>query len=331
MKVAFFSTRKYDRKYFDETNRSLQHDFVYFENRLREKTAPLASDCDCVCAFVNDTLNRETLESLAQGNTKLIAMRCAGYNNVDMEAAKELGFTVVRVPAYSPHAVSEHVIAILMALYRTTHRSHNRVREGNFSLEGMVGHEVYGKTVGIIGTGKIGALVAKLFLGFDCKVLAFDTQPDESLISKGVEYAELDAIWNDCDIISLHCPLLPATQHLINEDTLQKMKRGVTIINTSRGGLVDTTAAYHALKSGKLGFFGIDVYEEEDRLFFEDLSTEIIQDDLFMRLTTFPNVFITGHQAFFTDTALTNIAETTISNISEFESTGRCTNQVETQ
>lgn len=328
MKVAFFSTRKYDRKYFDQANASVGHELVYFENRLREETAPLAIDCDCVCAFVNDRLNRNTLSLLAQSKTKLIAMRCAGYNNVDVEAANELGITVVRVPAYSPHAVSEHVIAILMALYRTTHRSHNRVREGNFSLEGMVGHEVFGKTVGIIGTGKIGALVAKLFLGFDCKVYAFDTRKDEELARWGIEYADLDKLWKTCDIISLHCPLLPATKHLINEETLSKMKQGVTIINTSRGALIDTAAAYRALKSGKMGYLGIDVYEEEDNLFFEDLSAEIIQDDLFMRLTTFPNVFITGHQAFFTDTALTNIADTTLNNISEFEATGSSTNQV---
>lgn len=328
MKIAVFSTRKYDRKYFDLANEKLGHELIYFENLLREETAQLAADCDCVCAFVNDKLNEQTLALLAQGKTRLLAMRCAGYNNVDVEAANKYGITVVRVPAYSPHAVSEHVIAILMALYRTTHRSHNRVREGNFSLEGMVGHEVFGKTVGVIGTGKIGALVAKLFLGFGCKVCAYDMRKDEELIRWGIQYSDLDAIWETCDIISLHCPLLPATKHLINDDTLAKMKPGVTIINTSRGALVDTAAAYRALKSGKLGFFGIDVYEEEDNLFFEDLSTEIIQDDLFMRLTTFPNVFITGHQAFFTDTALTNIADTTFYNISEFEVSGTCSNQV---
>ncbi len=328
MKVAFFSTRKYDRKYFDQANASSDHELVYFENLPREETAALANGYDCVCAFVNDKLTRNTISLLAQGGTKLIAMRCAGYNNVDIEAAQELKVTVVRVPAYSPHAVSEHVIAILMALYRTTHRSHNRVREGNFSLEGMVGHEVFGKTVGIIGTGKIGALVAKLFLGFGCKVYAFDMHKDEKLVSLGIEYADLDTLWATCDIISLHCPLLPATKHLINDDTLSKMKQGVTVINTSRGALIDTAAAVRALKSGKLGYFGIDVYEEEDNLFFEDLSSEIVQDDLFMRLTTFPNVFITGHQAFFTDTALRNIADTTLSNIKKFDTTGQCANKV---
>lgn len=328
MKVAVFSTRKYDQKYFDKANAATGHELVYYENLLREETAQLATDCECVCAFVNDKLNRNTLALLAQGQTRLIAMRCAGYNNVDLEAARDFGFTLVRVPAYSPHAVSEHVIAILMALYRTTHRSHNRVREGNFSLEGMVGHEVFGKTVGIIGTGKIGALVAKLFLGFSCKVYAFDMCKNDELINWGVQYEDLDTLWSMCDIISLHCPLLPATKHLVNDETLSKMKQGVTIINTSRGALIDTAAAFRALKSGKLGYFGIDVYEEEDNLFFEDLSSEIVQDDLFMRLTTFPNVFITGHQAFFTDTALGNIADTTLSNIAEFESTGTCTNLV---
>jgi D-lactate dehydrogenase len=301
---------------------------LYYENLLREETAQLAADCDCICAFVNDNLNANTLGLLAKGKTRLIAMRCAGFNNVDIEAAKSLGISVVRVPAYSPHAVSEHVIAILMALYRTTHRSHNRIREGNFSLEGMVGHEVFGKTVGVIGTGKIGALVARLFLGFGCKVYAFDMQKDQKLVDLGVVYGDLDTLWSDCDIITLHCPLLPQTKHLINEVTLSKMKEGVTIINTSRGGLIDTTAAFTALKSEKIGHLGINVYEEEDNLFFEDLSTEIIQDDLFMRLTTFPNVFITGHQAFFTNTALTNIAETTLSNIAQFEASGSCVNQV---
>lgn len=328
MKVAVFSTRKYDKKYLDQANKTMGHELVFFENLLREETVQLAADCDCVCAFVNDKLNEKTLALLAKGHTRLIAMRCAGFNNVDVEAANALGITVVRVPAYSPHAVSEHVIAILMALYRTTHRSHNRVREGNFSLEGMVGQEVFGKTVGVIGTGKIGALVAKLFLGFGCKVCAFDLREDEDLIRWGIQYADLDTLWKTCDILSLHCPLLPATKHLVNDDTLSKMKPGVTLLNTSRGALVDTAAAYRALKSGKLGYLGIDVYEEEENLFFEDLSTEIIQDDLFMRLTTFPNVFITGHQAFFTDTALANIAETTLSNIAEFEASGSCTNQV---
>ena len=328
MKVAFFSTRKYDRKYFDQANHAHGHEITYFENRLRSETASLAAGIDCVCAFVNDRLDRATLDHLAGGNTRLIAMRCAGYNNVDLEAAAELGMTLVRVPAYSPHAVSEHVVAILMALYRTTHRSYNRVKEGNFSLEGMVGREIFGKSVGVVGTGTIGALVARLFIGFGCQVIAFDLEQDPELVKLGVQYTDIDALWANSDIVTLHCPLLPATKHLINEETLSKMKDGVTIINTSRGGLIDTSAAYRALKSGKIGHFGIDVYEEEDSLFFEDLSTEIIQDDLFMRLTTFPNVFITGHQAFFTDTALTNIAETTLANIAEFETLGTCSNQV---
>lgn len=328
MNTAVFSARKYDRKYLDSANLTFEHTLTYFEHRLREPSAQLASEFECVCAFVNDHLNRETMTQLARGKTRLIAMRCAGYNNVDLEAARELGIAVVRVPAYSPHAVAEHVIAILMALYRTTHRSHNRVREGNFSLEGMVGQEVFGKTAGIIGTGQIGALVAKLFLGFGCQVYAYDVRQDDALLKQGVTYTDLETIWSTCDIISLHCPLIPETKHLINDQTLARMKDGVTLINTSRGGLVDTNAAYRALKSGKIGHFGIDVYEEEESLFFEDLSAEIIQDDLFMRLTTFPNVFITGHQAFFTDTALKKIAETTLSNIAEFEATGTCANQV---
>lgn len=328
MNIALFNTRKYDKQYFEQANGRFNHNISYFEPSLRQDTAPLAAGYECICAFVNDHLDRETLKTIAEGGTKLVAMRCAGYNNVDLEAAKEFGLSLVRVPAYSPHAVSEHVIALLMALYRTTHRSYNRVREGNFSLEGMVGREVFGKHVGVIGTGKIGALVARLFIGFGCKVFAYDKFKDESLIGLGVEYVELDDIWKHCDIITLHCPLLPETKHIINEESLAKMKDGVTLINTSRGGLVDTGAAYRALKSKKIGHFGIDVYEEEDSLFFEDLSTEIIQDDLFMRLTTFPNVFITGHQAFFTNNALTNIADTTLANIKEFEKTGKSVNEV---
>lgn len=328
MKTIVTSTKRYDRRYFEAMNERFKHELVFVEPRLDATTAALASDYPCVCAFVNDRLNHEAIEVLAEGGTRLVAMRCAGYNNVDLHAANDHGIMVVRVPAYSPHAVAEHVIALLMAMYRSTHRAHNRVREGNFSLEGMIGEEVFGSTVGVIGTGRIGAIVASIFKGFECEVYAHDVRQDEGLKAKGISYVPLETIWEECDIITLHCPLLPATEHLINDGTLAQMKDGVTIINTSRGGLVDTSAAYRGLKSRKIGYLGIDVYEEEENLFFEDLSTEIIQDDLFMRLTTFPNVFITGHQAFFTGNALTNIAETTLRNIREFEETGDCANKV---
>lgn len=328
MNIAVFSTKKYDKKYLELANKDAGHSLTFFESPLNRLTASTASEYSCVSAFVNDKLDRVTLEHLASGETRLIAMRCAGYNNIDLDAVRELGLTVVRVPAYSPHAVAEHVIALLMALYRTTHRSYNRVREGNFSLDGMIGHEVFGKTVGIIGTGKIGTIVAELFSGFNCERLAYDVSRNPAIEKMGIPYVSLDEIWERCHIITLHCPLLPATRYLVNADTISRMRDGVTLINTSRGGLIDTQAVYQALKSRKVGHLGIDVYEEEEHLFFEDLSSEIIQDDLFMRLTTFPNVMITGHQAFFTNRALTNIAETTLANITEFESTGACVNAI---
>ncbi len=255
-------------------------------------------------------------------------MRCAGYNNVDLQCAAENGIYIVRVPAYSPNAVAEHVIAMLLTLYRFTHKAYNRVKEGNFSLTGMTGHEIFGKTVGIIGTGKIGQVVVGIFKGFGCQVLAVDQNESQALIDLGVKYVSQEELFRSSDIISLHCPLKDDTHHMINDETLELMKDGVTIINTSRGGLIDTKAAYLALKSGKIGFLGVDVYEEEDKLFFEDLSTEIIMDDLFMRLTTFPNVLITGHQGFFTHRALNNISETTLQNIKDFEDKGQSSNLV---
>jgi len=328
MKIAVFSAKKYDRRFLEEANADGRHELHFVEAKLEAKTAPIGRDYECVCAFVNDRLDAETLEILASGRARLVALRCAGYNNVDLQSARRLGISVVRVPAYSPHAVAEHVIALLLALYRCTHRSYNRVREGNFSLEGLTGHEVNGKTVGIVGTGRIGSIAARLFRGFDCELLAHDTVENEDLKSLGLRYVSLDALLSRSDILTLHCPLLPETRHLIDEASIAKMKRGATLINTSRGGLVDTNAVYQALKTGRIGHLGIDVYEEEDKLFFEDLSSEIIQDDLFMRLTTFPNVLVTGHQAFFTNRALESIARTTLDNIAEFEDVGRCANAV---
>ncbi len=329
MNIAVFSTKKYDRQYLQQANREADHCLTYFEASLNRLTAATASEYPCVSAFVNDKLDRATLELLASGKTRLIAMRCAGYNNIDLEAARELKLLIVRVPAYSPHAVAEHVIALLLTLYRTTHRSYNRVREGNFSLDGLIGSEVSGKTVGIIGTGKIGGIVAELFSGFNCERIAYDVNRNPVIEEMGIPYVSLDEIWRRSQIITLHCPLMSSTKHMVNQASIAQMQDGITLINTSRGGLIDTKAVYQALKSKKIGHLGIDVYEEEEHLFFEDLSSEIIQDDLFMRLTTFPNVLITGHQAFFTNRALTNIADTTISNISEFERTGACMNAVQ--
>lgn len=328
MRVAVFSAKRYDLESLQVANAAFGFELAFFEATLSPKVAPLARDFDVVCAFVNDDLGEETIRLLAAGGTRLIAMRCAGYNNVDLKAAAEVGLKIVRVPAYSPYAVAEHVFALLFTLNRKTHRAFNRVREGNFSLEGLLGFDLHGKTVGIIGTGKIGAITAQRFLAFGCRVLAHDVQANPELVAAGVTYADLPALFAQSDIISLHCPLLPSTYHLIDEAALAQMKEGVCLINTSRGGLVDSQAVYRALKTGKIGLLGLDVYEEEGGLFFTDHGQRIIQDDLFMRLTTFPNVLITGHQAFFTEQALANIAETTLGNIREFANGGSCRHEV---
>lgn len=328
MKVAFFSTRKYDREFFEKNNDAFGHDLTFFEAHLNENTVALAHDYEAICVFVNDRLSADLIKILQEGKTRLIALRCAGFNNVDLKVAAECGIKVVRVPAYSPNAVAEHVFAMLLTLYRYTHKAYNRVKEGNFSLNGMTGHEIFGKTVGLIGMGKIGQITADIFKGFGCRVLASDPFQFKEVSAKGIEYVDNETIYQEADIISLHCPLNEETKYLINKESLEQMKDGVTIINTSRGGLVNTKDVYSALKSGKIAFLGIDVYEEEEKLFFEDLSTEIIMDDLFMRLTTFPNVLITGHQGFFTQRALNNIAETTLRNILEIERDGKSENEV---
>ncbi|MDP0499960.1 MAG: 2-hydroxyacid dehydrogenase [Verrucomicrobiota bacterium JB022] len=328
MQVAVFSTKSYDQESLAAANQPFGHELTFFEVGLGPKMAKIAAEYEAICAFVNDDLGAQTLQTLAEGKTRLIAMRCAGFNNVDLETLKETGLKLVRVPAYSPHAVAEHVMALLLTLNRKTHRAYNRVREGNFNLEGLMGFDIHGKTVGIIGTGKIGAITAKLFQAFGCHVLAYDVQENPELTSAGIGYVKLNQIFRESDIISLHCPLLPTTHHLIDDISLNQMKDGVCIINTSRGGLIDSQAIYRGLKSGKVGLLGLDVYEEEAGLFFTDHSQGIIQDDLFMRLTTFPNVLITGHQAFFTETAIRNIADTTLANIAEFENGGSCRNEV---
>jgi D-lactate dehydrogenase len=282
-------------------------------------TAPLAEGFPAVCAFVNDQLDAEVLNALHDGGTRLIALRSAGFNHVDLARAASLGMRVARVPAYSPYAVAEHAVALILTLNRKLHRAYARVREGNFSLDGLLGFEVHGSTVGIIGTGKIGVAFARIMSGFGCRLLAHDPYPNAECEKLGVEYVELPTLFGASDIIALHAPLMPATVHLIDEAALGQMKDGVMLVNTSRGALVDTRAVIDALKSGRLGGLGLDVYEEEEELFFEDFSDQVITDDVFARLLTFPNVVITGHQGFFTTSALQNIADTTVANITAFE------------
>ena len=281
-----------------------------------------------VCAFVNDTLNTTVLKTLVAQGTRLIALRCAGFNNVDIQTANSLGLHVVRVPAYSPHSVAEHSVALMLALNRRLHHAYNRVRNGNFALQGLLGFELRSKTVGVVGTGRIGTAVTQILHGFGCRLIAYDPQQNPECISLGVEYVALEKLYADSDIITLHCPLNPQTHHLIDRAAITRMKRGVMLINTSRGAVIDTLAVIEGLKSSKIGYLGLDVYEQEGDLFFQDLSDQIIQDDVFERLLTFPNVLITGHQGFFTAEALSSIAQTTLQNISIFERDGVCQNEV---
>jgi D-lactate dehydrogenase len=331
MKVAVFSTKSYDRQFLDRFNASFGHALTYLEPRLSVETALLAAGFPAVCVFVNDIADAQTLDILAAHGTKLIALRSAGFNHVDLKQAATLGLTVLRVPAYSPYAVAEHAIALILTLNRKTHRAYNRVRESNFSLNGLLGFDLHGRTVGVIGTGKIGLIFAQIMQGFGCKVVGYDKFPTPRFEEIGGTYAELPELFRTADIISLHCPLTPETHHLINEVAITQMKPGVMLINTSRGSLVDTQAVIDGLKSRKIGALGLDVYEQELDLFFEDLSGEIIEDDAFERLLSFHNVLVTGHQAFFTEEALANIAETTLSNITDFEQGCPCSNEVKAE
>jgi D-lactate dehydrogenase len=319
IEVAFFDTKPYDRQYFEQAAPG-RITWRFHEFRLDPETATTVRDARAACIFVNDRADRASLECLAARGVQLLALRCAGYNNVDLAAARSLKISVVRVPAYSPHAVAEHAIGLLLTLNRKTHRAYNRVREHNFSLNGLAGFDIAGKTAGIVGTGRIGKIAARLFRGFDARVLAVDSAPDLSWAeANGVEYTSLDELLAASDIISLHVPLLPETFHLFSTDTFARVKPGVFIINTSRGKLIDTPALIEALKRGRVGGVGLDVYEEEEGIFFEDLSGEVLQDDELSRLLTFPNVLITAHQAFFTQEALTEIARVTQENILRFE------------
>lgn len=320
MKVAVFSTKNYDRIFLQAANAERRHELSFLEPRLTQDTVRLAAGFPAVCVFVNDRLDAQVLGSLARAGTSLIALRSAGFNNVDLSAASNFGLTVVRVPAYSPFAVAEHTVGLILTLNRRIHRSYARVREGNFSLEGLLGFDLYSRTVGIVGTGRIGAIMARIMNGFGCRLVGHDPYPNPDCEKLGMNYVRLTDLFAASDVITLHCPLTPKTHHLINAEAISQMKHGVMLINTGRGALIDTTAVINALKSGRIGYLGLDVYEEEADLFFEDLSDQVIQDDVFARLLTFPNVIITGHQGFFTEEALRNIAETTLTNITAFES-----------
>ena len=318
--TAVFDTKPYDREPLGHAATGLAIEWTFHEFRLTQETAATANGAQVVCVFVNDHLDRPCLEILAAQGVKLVALRCTGFNNVDLAAAKELGLIVTRVPVYSPYAVAEHAVGLLMTLNRKVHRSYNRVREFNFSLNGLVGFDLHGKTAGIIGTGKIGRIVAKILRGFGMKVLAYDPFPNrEWATEEGVDYVDARTLASESDIISLHVPLMPETRHIIRRETLDLMKPGAIIINVSRGALIDTTALIEALKSGHLGGVALDVYEEEEGIFFEDLSGQVLQDDELARLLSFPNVLITSHQAFLTHEALADIARTTVANLSALD------------
>lgn len=328
MKVAFFSTKPYDREFFETANAVFSHELVFFEPRLTTETAALAIGFPVVCAFVHDQLNAAVLHKLAQGGTRLVALRSAGFNNVDLLAARDLNVAVVRVPAYSPNAVAEHTIGLILMLDRKLYRAYHRVREGNFALESLLGFDLNRRTAGVVGTGAIGAIVVRVLAAFGCRVLAFDPYPNAECEAMGARYVSLDDLLAESEIVTLHCPLTPATHHLIDAAALDRMKPGVMLINTGRGALIDTRAIIDALKSEKIGYLGLDVYEEEETLFFRDLSNQVITDDVFTRLLTFPNVVITAHQAFFTREALDNIARTTLANIADVEHGRPCPNIV---
>lgn len=317
MKIVFFSAQPYDQLFFKKYN-AQGFELIFLETSLQANTVSLAAGAHAICVFVNDVVNNQVIEQLSILGVSIIALRCAGFNNVDLEAAKAAGIRVCRVPAYSPEAVAEHALAMLLTLNRKTHKAYNRVREQNFSLNGLLGFNLHGKTIGVIGTGHIGQAFCRILTGFGCRILAFDLIANKDMEAIGVEYAPLVDVLK-ADIISLHCPLYEQTHHLINADTIAMMKAGMVLINTSRGGLIDTKAVIAALKNGHISALGIDVYEQEEKLFFRDLSAKIIEDDVIQRLMSFPNVLITAHQAFFTDEALSQIAITTLNNIEQLQ------------
>lgn len=319
MQVAVFSAKRYDRELLDAANERFDHDLVYFDSRLEPETAKLAAGFPAVCVFVNDDAGAMVLETLARTGTKLIATRSTGFNHIDLKAAAALGIKAVRVVDYSPYSVAEFAVGLLLALNRKIHRAYNRTRDGNFELDGLLGFDLHGKCVAVLGTGKIGRVFAKIMVGFGCHVLGYDKYRSEDFEKLGGRYVEPAELSERADILSLHLPLTPETHHIINADRLSRLKRGALLVNTSRGGLVDTEAAIEALKHGQLGGLAIDVYEQEEELFFEDHSSDIITDDVIQRLVSFPNVILTGHQAFFTREAVGTISATTLQSISDFE------------
>ena len=322
MRVTVFSTKPYDRTFLGAANAAGAHELRFLEAHLAPETAALADGADAVCVFVHDVVDATVLARLAEGGVRLVALRAAGYNNVDLAAAAAHGIAICRVPAYSPYAVAEHAMALLLALVRRTHRAWNRVREGNFALEGLLGVDLHGRTIGVVGTGRIGTVFCRIVAGFGMEILATDPYPNDEVRALGGRYVPLDELLERSEIIVLHAPLTPDSYHLLDREAFRRMRRGVTIVNTSRGALIDTEAAIAALKDGTIGRLGLDVYEEEEGLFFEDRSGSVIQDDLFARLLTFPNVLITAHQAFFTEDALTRIGETTIANLDAYARDG---------
>jgi D-lactate dehydrogenase len=329
MKIAVFSARRYDREFLTAANAIAGHQLAFFEARLEADTVALAAGCEVVCIFPNDTADAAVLKALAAGGTRLVALRCTGFNNVDLKAAAQCGIKVVRVVSYSPYSVAEHAVALLQAINRKIHRAYNRTRDSNFELDGLMGFDLHGKTVAVVGTGKIGRVFTRIMLGFGCEVLGYDVVHSPEFEALGARYAEAAEIGERADIISLHCPLTPETRHIVNAHTLSRVKHGALLINTSRGGLIDTPAAVDALKSGQLGGLAIDVYEQEADIFYRDLSSTVVADDVFARLLSFPNVIVTGHQAFFTREAITTICETTINSISEFAAGQALSNEIQ--
>lgn len=319
MKISFFSTQPYDIKFFNTCNKQFNYELEYYEANLDDHTVNIIENSEAICVFVNDKVNEKVIKKLIKKGVKYVALRNAGFNNVDLEAAKKYGIKVCRVPAYSPEAVAEHTLAMLLTLNRKTHKSYNRVREQNFSLNGLLGTNIFRKTVGVIGTGNIGKVFCRTIKALGTEVLAYDLYPNEELKDEGIQYVELEELLKRSDIISLHCPLTPETHHIINKDTIKLMKRGVYLINTSRGGLIDSAAIIKGLKSQKIGALGIDVYEQEEKLFFRDLSDTIIEDDTIQLLLSFPNVLVTAHQAFFTEEALLQIAQVTLDNLTQLK------------
>lgn len=328
MKLAVYSTKQYDRKYLEHVNESYGFELEFFDFLLNEQTAKTAIGCDGVCIFVNDDGSRVVLEELAELGVKFVALRCAGFNNVDLDAAKQLGIKVVRVPAYSPEAVAEHAIGMMMTLNRRIHRAYQRTRDANFSLEGLIGFNMHGRTAGVVGTGKIGIATLRILKGFGMRLLAYDPYPNPQALELGAEYVDIKTLFTESDVISLHCPLTPENHHLLNAQAFSQMKDGVMIINTSRGALIDSQAAIDALKQQKIGSLGLDVYENERDLFFEDKSNDVIQDDVFRRLSACHNVLFTGHQAFLTAEALISISQTTLENLRQLEKGEPCANEL---